>query len=133
VPIGVTLHNGGSHSQRVRFRPDTLGFDVTGPSGEERCRAPTPPANPARELLTTLAAHDSASLTLDLSTYCEGPSFDRPGLLTVRPWLDTRNASGETLGIQSFNGRVAAARVTLVRLHRGRQPTPLVRPTLEPP
>ena len=77
----------------------------------------------------------SASTTLDvlLSAYCGGHTLDQAGLYVVRPRLDTRRASGESVGIRSFDGVVVAATPTVVRLHRGNAVPALRRPRLEPP
>jgi hypothetical protein len=60
-----------------------------------------------------------------------------PGLIFVRPSLDTTHASGRELDIPSFGGVVTAERPTLLRLrHAARnqvpQPVPEPEPQLEP-
>ncbi len=53
------------------------------------------------------------------------------GLYVVRATLDTRSASGAEIGIRSFDGQVIATSPTVVRLRKGSEPEPLVRPVLE--
>jgi hypothetical protein len=134
IEIPVTLRNEGGSPVIVRFRPEALRFDVVAPGGVEHCAWPTVPAAPLREMFVTLAPHASATLDVTLSSYCTGRGLDRPGLLVVRPQLDTRHASGASLGLRTFDGTLAATVPTLVRLHRGAAPAgPLLRPHLEPP
>ncbi|HLK37010.1 MAG TPA: hypothetical protein VKU41_09700 [Polyangiaceae bacterium] len=120
--VSVTLSNQGSRAVIVRFRPETLAFDITGPSGIEHCAWPRSPSGATRELFTTLAPKATTSLNLMLSAYCTGHSLDHPGLLVVRAELDTRAASGKDIGLPSFDGVVDAEAPSLVRLHRGSTP-----------
>ena len=131
--VTVTLHNDGSRPVRVRFAPETLAFDLTSQSGTEHCPWPTPVGAATRELFDTLPAHGDASLQVMLGDYCGARGFERPGLLVVRPEIDTRHASGADLGLQTFDGEVIATTPTAVRLHRGSgKPSPPERPHLEP-
>ncbi|MDP9033298.1 MAG: hypothetical protein M3O50_00700 [Myxococcota bacterium] len=131
ITIPITLRNDGTRPVVLRFRPEALGFDVMGGATVEHCVWPGLHAAPMRELFTALAPSESASLTLVLEGYCHGHAFDQPGLVVVRPWLDTRAASGAALGLHTFDGQVIATTPTLVRLHRGAIARPNTRPVLD--
>jgi hypothetical protein len=128
----VTLRNEGSRAVTVRFRPETLAFDVTAAAGATDCVWPTPPTAPTRELYTTVPSGGSTTLSVLLGAYCGGHVLDNAGLLAVRPRLDTRKASGEAIGVRAFEGLVIATRPTLVRLHSGQVAPKLQRPALAP-
>jgi hypothetical protein len=128
ITIPVTLRNDGTHAVTVRFRPEVIGFDIAGPNGVERCAWPAVPAAAMREMFTTLAPKESATLELTPSSYCTGHGLDRSGLILVRPRLDTRNASGAAVGLRTFDGEVTSTTTTIVRLHRGAAPPPPVLP-----
>jgi hypothetical protein len=132
VEIPVTLRNEGSRPVTVRFRPETLGFDVIGQAGVTDCAWPTPPTAPMRELFTTVPSGGTTTLSVLLGAYCGGHVLDNAGLLVVRPRLDTRKASGEPIGLRAFDGLVIATRPTLVRLHSGQVQPKLSRPALAP-
>ncbi|HEX8794794.1 MAG TPA: hypothetical protein VF765_27800 [Polyangiaceae bacterium] len=131
--VTVTVHNDGRRAVRLRFRPETLGFEVTSNSGVQRCGWPTSPSAPAREYFTTLAAGASESLTVLLGDYCGRAPFDSSGLVVVRPDLDTRRAGGGAIGLKTFDGVVIASTPTVVRLHRGNARPRSERPRLDPP
>jgi hypothetical protein len=120
--LPITLRNEGSSPVIVRFRPESLGFDVSAPGVFEHCAWPVPAAAATRELFTTLPPNGSETLTVVLTAYCSGHSLDQAGLLSVRPWLDTRNGSGAALGLRTFNGLLVGTRSTLVRLQNARAP-----------
>jgi hypothetical protein len=84
----------------------------------QRCDWPVLPTSPTRELYETVAAHGSVNLTLELLAYCDDPAFEHAGIYSVRPWLDTRKASGNSIGLRTFDGTVVSERVTLVRVQR---------------
>jgi hypothetical protein len=132
ITVNVTLHNAGRRPVFVRFRPETLRFEVTSPGGSEDCRWPMPPVAAMRELFTRVSPGGTTDLSVLLDAYCTKQSLDRAGLLLVRPALDTRQASGAEIGLRTFEGRVLAARETVVRLHRGSGPRQLQQPHLEP-
>jgi hypothetical protein len=132
VEVPVTLHNDSARAMVVRFRPETLGFDVIGPSGNQHCAWPVLPAAPMSELFAPLPPNGSTSLSIELSAYCPLKTFDNAGLLIVRPRFDSRGASGARIGIRSFDGTVVSSSPTLVRLRHGRTSPPLTRPQLEP-
>jgi hypothetical protein len=131
IVIPVTLANKGSRAVIMRFRPETLAFDVIGPQGATHCGWPVLLSPPSRDVFTTLGAGASTSLTVVLSAYCNVKALTLPGLYVVRGSLDTRSASDAEIGIRSFDGQVIATSPTLVRLRRGTATEPLVRPTLE--
>lgn len=132
LEIPVTLVNDGSRAVVVRFRPETIAFDVMGPSGAQRCVWPAMAAAPLPSLFTTLAPRASTTLELELSAYCPTRTFDQSGLFLVRPHLDTRAASGAHIGIRAFDGIVVAKAATLVRLHRGLATPTVARPQARP-
>jgi hypothetical protein len=122
IAVPLTLRNEGSRPVTVRFRPDSLGFDVTRAGVTRQCAWPVPPTPANRELYTTIAPHGSVDITLELSAYCDAATLDQPGLLFVTPWLDTRNSSGNAVGIRSFDDLVVATRKTIVRLQHTSAP-----------
>jgi hypothetical protein len=132
IAIPVTLVNTGHRSSIVRFRPETVGFDVVGPAETTHCAWVALPSAPTRELFMTLAAGGQTSLTLLLSAYCPTRTLTGSGLYVVRASFDTRKASGTDIGIRSFDGQVIAVSPTLVRLRHGSVAAPLVRPQLQP-
>jgi hypothetical protein len=132
LEIPVALHNQGTRTVIVRFRPETLAFEVVGSGGVESCSWPTQPSSAMRELFDTIPPRASASLQVLLTAYCTGHALDQAGLVVVRPRVDTRNASGASVGLRTFDGEVIATAPTLVRLHHGLVTPPLRRPRLEP-
>jgi hypothetical protein len=130
VAIPLTLHNEGSSSVVVRFRPDTVGFDVSRPGIAMRCEWPVLPGAPSRELYAVVPPQGVLELSLMLMSYCPTSMFQHPGLMIVRPWLDTRATSGRLVGVRSFDGLVVAGRTTLVLLERGSAPEPVTDPRL---
>lgn len=128
VEVPVTLRNEGSIPVIVRFRPETIGFDVSWPVGAPRCGWPALPSAPTRELFTTVPPKGAVELTVTLQTYCADQLFERSGMLAIRPFLETRGASGAPLGLRTFEGRLSASSITFVRVQRGKLDQPLVRP-----
>jgi hypothetical protein len=133
IDVALTLQNDSSQPVVLRFRPETLGFDVMGPDSLQTCVWPTPPAASVREAFTRIAPHGSTSISVLLSAYCSGHAFDQAGLYVIRPRLDTRRASGVSVGYRSFDGLVVSASPTIVRLHKGTAIPPLRRPHIDPP
>jgi hypothetical protein len=132
ITIPVTLVNEGHRTAIVRFRPETLAFDVIGPRGANHCPWSVLPAAPTRDLFTTLGPSADTTLMIVLSAYCTVRTLDAPGLYVVRASLDTRKASGADIGIRSFDGQVIATSPTVLRIRRGsRIAEPLTRPTLD--
>ncbi len=132
VALPVTLRNVGSRTVHVRFRPDTMGFEVFSPSGREVCAWPRLPAAPTPELFSRLPPRGATQMTFAMAAFCGEDSLDHDGLLVVRPWLDTRTTSGHSIGLDAYTGWISATTPTLVRLHRGRQPSTRVAPQLAP-
>jgi hypothetical protein len=132
LEIPLTLRNESSHAVTLRFRPETISFDVVGPLGVESCQWATLPGAPLREVYTTLPPKTATSLSVMLPAYCSSRAFDQGGLFVVRPRLDTSHASGSAIGLPTFDGVVIATTPTVVRLHRGNVPPPLRRPRLDP-
>ena len=132
LALTVTLRNDGKRPVRLRFRPETLGFDVTSSSGVQHCGWPTTPSAPARDYFSTLAPGGAESITVILGDYCGRAPFERPGLVVLRPNLDTRKASGAAIGLKTFDGVVIAATPSVVRLHQGNGKPHLERPRLDP-
>jgi hypothetical protein len=132
LAVTVTLHNDGTRPVRLRFKPETLAFDVTTSRGVEHCSWPTPVGAPMRELFSTLPAGGAESQQVLLADYCNRKTFERAGLVVVRPQLDTRKAGGQDIGLQTFDGQVIATEPTIVRLHHGTGAARLGRPQLEP-
>jgi hypothetical protein len=131
--VRVTLQNDAAHPVRVRFKPETLAFDVVTSSGAEHCNWPMSVGAPQRELFSTLPPHGTESLSVTVGDYCNTRAFEHAGLIVLRPQLDTRHASGSELGLQTFDGQVIATSPTVVRLHRGvGKPVTKGRPHLEP-
>jgi hypothetical protein len=132
MEIPVTLRNDGARPVVVRFRPETLRFDVLSQEKTEHCAWPALPGAPQRDLFSTLRPKGTTSLNVTLSTYCPAHTFDQAGLYLVVVHLDTHAASGATLGLHTFDGEVAATLPTAVRLRRGRAPKVPPGPHLEP-
>ena len=132
IGLTVTLHNAGKRAVIVRLRPETLRFEVTAPRGAEDCKWPLSPVAAMHELFSTVAAGGNAELSVLLDAYCAGHSFDEPGLVMVRPELDTRKASGADIALRTFDGRVLATSPVVVRLHQGSKRPHLQHPHVEP-
>ncbi len=133
ISVNVTLRNDGARPVCVRFRPDTLRFEVTTSAGTARCPWPVPPSAAMREALTTLRPGGSDTLSVLVSAYCPRQLFATPGLVVLRPELDTRKAGGEALDVRTFSGEVIATTPVVVRLHHGTSQPRLVRPAADPP
>lgn len=132
LTVAVTLHNDGTRPVRLRFKPETLAFDVATSRGVEHCAWPTPVGAPMRELYSTLAPGQAETQQVLLSDYCNAKPLDHAGLIVVRPQLDTRRAGGQDIGLQTFDGQIIATEPTVARLHRGTSVAHLARPHLEP-
>jgi hypothetical protein len=132
ISVSVALRNAGKRPVMVRFRPETLRFSVIGPGGVEDCRWPRLPVAAMRDLFTRVPPGGTTELNVLLDAYCADRTFERAGLLVLRPELDTRRASGAEIGLRTFDGRVMATTTTVVRLHQGGKPFPLPQPHLEP-
>ena len=139
VSIGVTVANVSAATHSFLFRPETLVFEVTGPTGigvtdpspTVRCASDIDPGTSIREVFTTLAPRGRTSIGLLLKGFCPEGTFDHAGLYLVRARLDTRDASGAEVGLRTFDGEVASEKVTALRIRREAMPFPSRRPTLE--
>ncbi|MGO9836402.1 MAG: hypothetical protein ACLP1X_19550 [Polyangiaceae bacterium] len=132
IEIPVTLRNEGTRAVVVRFRPETLRFELLGPESVDHCAWPSSAGAPILDQFVTIRPKGTTSLSVVLVAYCGAHALDQSGLYLVVARLDTREASGATLGLHTFDGEVTATSPTVVRLHRGRAPKVLPRPKLEP-
>jgi hypothetical protein len=137
--VAVTVTNRASQAAAFLLRPETLVFDVTGPSGVGvtdpspivHCAWPGSPPPPIAEAYTRLAPNQSASITILLSAVCPDDTLRRPGLYLVRAKLDTRRASGASIGVHTFVGTVLAPGTTRLRVREWNgAPPPTGRPQL---
>jgi hypothetical protein len=115
LTLPITVTNTSPRPVSLLLRPETLAIDVTGPSGTTRCQWLIIPS-PIAELFTTLAPKESASTEVLVPTLCPSVFFDRPGLYTFRAAIDTRRASGASIGLRTFDDQVWSPSTTLVRL-----------------
>jgi hypothetical protein len=131
--LGVTLHltNEGSHPVTLLFRAEVVDFIATSAYGGTRCRWPNQSDTPIRELFTTVRPHQTLSAEVLLPELCGTQFFDTPGLYVVRGELDTRRASGASIGLSTFDGQVVAQAPMLVRVRSAKDGRPRPRPTLE--
>jgi hypothetical protein len=126
----ISVTNTGVRAVTFLFRPQTLGFDVIGPTGTAtRCGGAGESAG-IREFFTTLAPKAKTSITILPSALCPSGTFDRPGVYEVRPRLDTRLASGKSVGLHTFDDLVVGP-PSLVRIRSSRPNTPQPSPTVE--
>jgi hypothetical protein len=139
--IEVTVTSTGA-STALLFRPETIAFDVSGPSGlgvtdpspTVRCAWPGQAPPPIPEVFTHLRPKQRASITVLLSALCPDGTLRRPGLYLVRARLDTHEASGASIGLRTFTGEVIATRPTRLRVRtQAGPPHALPRPQLVPP
>ena len=137
--IPTTVKNTSPQSVALLLRPETVAFDVTGPSGvgvtdpspTVRCTWPGPPPVPVAEAYAHLAAKQAASITVLLSALCPEDALARPGLYVVRARLETRGASGASVGVRTFTGEVLGANPTHLRVREWhRSPPAAPRPQL---
>jgi hypothetical protein len=131
LSMTMTVKNEGSRGVTLLYRPETIGFDIIGPSGAFRCSWPTRPPAPIREMYTTIPANGRRSVSVILDDICPDDTFAQPGLFILRPRLDTREASGETIGLHTFDGEVIGTGTTILRIHHGTRPARTDRPMLE--
>ena len=124
VALGVKVTNHSKTPVRFLLRPETLAFDVTGPSGlggsdpppTARCAWPGPPPAPIPEAFTRLAPGATTELTIVLDAFCPEGTLDQAGLYFIRARLDTRHTSGTSLGLATFDGEALAGAVTRLRV-----------------
>lgn len=132
LAVTVSVANASDRAVVLRLRADTVTFDVTAPNGTTtRCSRPQLLGTPMRELFDTVPAHGSANLAVLLSAVCPAGTFDQVGLYQIVPGIDTRRASGEKIGLATFEGEVAGTQPSLLRVRTARNPPPKPRPVLE--
>jgi hypothetical protein len=133
IEISVTVRNAGTRRVYFMLHPETLAFDVEGAHAATHCTSGRGLVA-IRELFTALGPGEKASLPVLVTTLCPPHTFDEPGLYAVRPSLDTTQASGNSIGLRTFDGRVEAATPLLLRVrHERRSSTPALpnRPSLD--
>ncbi|MGK4455691.1 hypothetical protein, partial [Klebsiella pneumoniae] len=89
-----TISNDGARPVTLLFRPETIGFDIIGPTGATRCTWPASPGGSVREAFTTLAPKAKQSVSVLLGALCPDIAFNQGGLFIVRPRVDTRGVVG---------------------------------------
>ncbi len=118
LTLPITVSNPTSRSVAFLLRPETVAIDATGPSGKRRCQWLIIPS-PIAELFTALPPKGRASTEVLVSSLCPRTLFDRAGLYVLRAAVDTRRASGASIGIHTFDGEAWSPSATLVRLRTG--------------
>lgn len=122
--IPTTVKDVSRQSVALLFRPETVEFDVTGPTGvgvtdpspTVRCKWPGQAPAPILETYTHLGPKQQASISILLSALCPDDTLARPGLYVVRARLETTGASGASVGVKTFTGEVFAANATHLRV-----------------
>src|SRR5262249_33656939 len=113
----VTLTNVSTSTISTMFRPDTILFTVTGPSGgTTTCAFPRQGATPIRELFTSTGPKQRASVTVLFTATCSPGTFDDVGIYRVWPRLDTTGTSGHSIGLKTWDGVVVAKVPLVVRI-----------------
>jgi hypothetical protein len=115
LTLPITVSNATPRTVTLLLRPETIAIDAAGPSGTTRCQWLIVPS-PIAELFTTLPPKGRASTEVLVSVLCPRAFFDRSGLYALRAAIDTRRASGASIGIHSFDGEVWSPSTTLVRI-----------------
>jgi hypothetical protein len=127
----VTLTNGTDRPISLLYRPEMLQFTVSGPAGSVSCGLPKTIASPIRELFITVPVKGRTATGVLITTTCPPGTFDEPGIYRVLPRLDTKNASGRSLGMKTWDGLALGKTPLLLRVRSQRKPAPLARPTLD--
>jgi hypothetical protein len=127
----VTLTNRGDKPIVLLFRPEMLLFTVSGPGGSTSCGYPRQVSAPIRELFSTVPAKGKAEVGVLFSVTCSPGTFDQPGIYRVTPRLDSTGASGRSLGLKTWDGRVEGKAPLLLRVRTPRTVGPPIRPTLD--
>jgi hypothetical protein len=120
LELSVTVENTTNRTLHLLLRPETLAFDISSPRGVYACRWRGRPAGPIAEVFTTIGPHAKASSAVLLSSMCPDGALDVAGLYTVQARLDTRRASGKSIGIDTFDAVVDATAPTLVRVRHNK-------------
>ncbi len=116
LTVDVTVENTSSRTIHMMLRPETLAFEVASSKGVFRCGWRGYGAVPLAEVFTTIAPNAKASTSVQLASICPEGALQKAGLYTVRARIDTRRASGASIGIDTFDGVVDAGHPMLVRL-----------------
>jgi hypothetical protein len=124
IDITVSVENTTSRTVRLMLRPETLTFEVASTRGVHECASKKGPGAPIAEVMTEIPPHGKTSTDVLLAALCPEGTVDAAGLYTVRAGIDTRRASGRSLGMQTFEGRVVAQRPSLVRVRWDKAPRP---------
>lgn len=125
--VVLTVKNDGIRPERVFAQPSTIAFDLSGPGGTRRCALGVAPVA-VRDLVTTLGAGATTSVSVALDRICGPGMFDRAGVYRVVPVLDTRRVTpppGVRIARGQWTGEAA-----LVRVRTGKLPDPA--PRLDP-
>lgn len=129
----VTLANGGEASVTTFFRSNAIGFRVQGPGGTTTvCGTPRAVASPIPELFTTLKPRGRTSLAVLFTTVCPPETFARPGIHRVFAVLDTTQASGRSIGVRTWDGKIESAAPLVVRVRRTKDASAIPAPKLDP-
>jgi hypothetical protein len=116
--VTLRVRNTTPQSVTVYLRRDLITFQVTGPSGEKTTCAPVDPwRHPGRRGFTTLLPHRSLTLTSRLVELCPRWTFSKRGEYSVAAYYDPR-ATGQSLGLHAFTGRLVAERPVVVQVKR---------------
>ncbi len=132
VAVAVTVANHGTKPTTFLFRTETLAFDVIGPDGTlSRCGGTRAVDSPIRELYDTIAPKGHRAISVLLSQLCPRHTLDLAGVYEVTSILDTRRASGRSVGLVTFDGVATATKATRLRLRRTRWSSQSSRPALD--
>ncbi len=129
--VVVRLANEDTHPVTLLFRSEVVGFVAFSAGNATHCRWPSQSDSPIRELYTTLRPREKTSTTVLLPDLCGSQFFDTPGLYVLRGQLDTRHASGASIGLRTFDGQLVAQAPMLVRIRAAKDGKARPRPTLE--
>lgn len=127
----VTVTNTSERSVTTMIRPDTLGFTVKGPAGSVSCGTPKQVGSPIRESFTTLKPKGRAQVSLLLTAVCPPGTFDDPGTYRVFPRIDTRTASGQSIGLRTWDDEASGKKPMILRIRKPRRETVAPKPTLD--
>lgn len=130
VGTDITFTNPTDRALTLLFRANMFEFTVVGPHGGATCGEPRSVATPIRELLTTVPAKGSTHTSVLVSSVCPAGTFDDAGIYRVIPRLDTRSASGRSMGIRTWDGVAVGKAPLLIRVRSPRSPE-LHKPTLD--
>ena len=116
--VEVTVVNTTSRPVRLMLRPKTLAFEVGSSRGVVRCAWKGRPGAAIAEVFSTIPPHGQLSTSVLLASVCPDSTFQKAGLYTVTALLDTRGASGSSIGLDTFDGIARAADPILLRIRQ---------------